>query len=99
MSEPGAETTVTCKSCQGTGRDPKTGKMHRACGGRGRTRPRGFATLPAERVREIARKGGVKAHAAGFAHEFSRAEASAAGKLGGKASQEKRRRARARASG
>lgn len=46
---------------------------------------RGFATLDPERRREIARMGGKKAHALGTAHEFSQAEAKAAGHLGGKA--------------
>jgi uncharacterized protein len=48
-------------------------------------RKRGFAILPQERVREIARQGGQTAHAKGRAHEFSRDEARAAGRKGGRA--------------
>jgi general stress protein YciG len=47
--------------------------------------PRGFASLPRERVSEIAKKGGVSAHAAGTAHRFTSEEATAAGKRGGNA--------------
>lgn len=83
--------TVTCKSCNGSGKDPATGGVHRVCGGKGRTRPRGFAALAPERVREIARAGGKKAHAVGTAHEFTKVEAQAAGRIGGKATHAKRR--------
>jgi uncharacterized protein len=48
-------------------------------------RKRGFAILPQERLREIARQGGQTAHAKGRAHEFSRDEARAAGRKGGRA--------------
>ena len=54
---------------------------------------RGFATLPKEQVAEIARKGGVSAHAQGAAHEWDRAAAKAAGSKGGKAFHAKRRAA------
>ena len=50
-----------------------------------RPRPRGFAAMDSERVKEIARKGGLAAHAAGTAHEFSSDEARAAGRKGGTA--------------
>jgi general stress protein YciG len=43
-------------------------------------------------VREIARKGGKAAHTAGTAHEFTTEEARAAGRKGGLATHEKRRR-------
>jgi general stress protein YciG len=46
-------------------------------------RRRGFGAMSAEQQREIARKGGVAAHARGSAHEFSVDEARAAGKKGG----------------
>lgn len=46
-------------------------------------RPKGFAALTPEKRREIAAKGGRAAHEAGTAHEFTRDEASAAGKKGG----------------
>ena len=44
---------------------------------------RGFAAMDAEKQREIARKGGVAAHARGTAHEFTTAEARKAGRRGG----------------
>lgn len=86
--------TVVCKSCNGTGIDPVTAGSHRVCGGKGRTRPRGFAALSPAHVSEIARKGGQKAHAAGVAHEFTSAEAREAGRIGGKATHAKRKAAR-----
>lgn len=46
-------------------------------------RPRGFAVMDRDRVREIASKGGKAAHVAGTAHEFTPEEARAAGKKGG----------------
>jgi general stress protein YciG len=46
---------------------------------------RGFACIDPERRREIARKGGRAAHAAGTAHQFTSDEARAAGKKGGTA--------------
>jgi hypothetical protein len=44
---------------------------------------RGFATLPEEHRRAVAQKGGRSAHAKGKAHEFTHAEAQAAGAKGG----------------
>ena len=41
-------------------------------------------------VAEIARKGGIAAHQAGTAHEFTQDEARAAGRKGGKATHEKK---------
>jgi general stress protein YciG len=55
-------------------------------------RPRGFATLDREKVKEIARKGGKAAHAAGTAHEFTSEEARIAGRKGGTASHANRRK-------
>jgi len=49
----------------------------------GNTRNRGFASMNAERQREIARKGGRAAHEKGTAHEFTPDEARAAGRKGG----------------
>lgn len=46
-------------------------------------RPRGFAAMDRAKVVEIARKGGKAAHKAGTAHQFTSAEARAAGKKGG----------------
>lgn len=58
-------------------------------------KPRGFATMTKERIQELARKGGVAAHARGGAHEFDSAEARAAGAKGGRATHAKRVAARA----
>lgn len=44
-----------------------------------------------DRVREIARKGGKAAHAAGTAHEFTSDEARVAGRKGGHASHANRK--------
>lgn len=46
---------------------------------------RGFASMDAEKMKEIASKGGKAAHVAGTAHEFTTEEARAAGKKGGEA--------------
>lgn len=46
---------------------------------------RGFASMPKEKVREIARKGGKAAHRKGTAHEFTSSEARQAGRKGGEA--------------
>jgi hypothetical protein len=51
----------------------------------------GFAAMTPERVREIARRGGKAAHAAGTAHEFTPDEAREAGRKGGKVYQARRR--------
>ena len=48
-----------------------------------RTAARGFASMDAEKQREIAKKGGKAAHVKGTAHEFTREEARAAGRKGG----------------
>jgi general stress protein YciG len=45
------------------------------------SKPRGFAALTPEQRREIARKGGKRAHALGRAHRFDSEAASAAGKI------------------
>ena len=44
---------------------------------------RGFASMDAERQKEIASKGGRAAHAKGTAHEWSRDDARNAGRKGG----------------
>ena len=48
-----------------------------------RTSSRGFAVMSHDKQREIASKGGKAAHASGRAHEWSSAEARAAGRKGG----------------
>ncbi len=45
---------------------------------------RGFAAMDKEEHRELARSGGVAAHAAGMAHKFSSEQAREAGKIGGR---------------
>ena len=45
--------------------------------------PRGFATMDPKRRSEISSMGGRAAHAAGGAHEWTSAEAAAAGRKGG----------------
>ena len=47
------------------------------------TKNRGFASMDAEKQKEIARKGGRAAHEKGTAHEFTANEARAAGRKGG----------------
>jgi general stress protein YciG len=57
------------------------------------TRPRsrrGFAAMDPSLVRTLASRGGKAAHAQGTAHEFTSAEARAAGRKGGLASQRRR---------
>lgn len=46
-------------------------------------RPRGFAAIEAEKRREIARKGGIAAHAKGTGHRFTSETAREAGMKGG----------------
>jgi uncharacterized protein len=53
---------------------------------------RGFAAMDPERVREFARRGGLAAHRAGTAHEFTPEEARVAGRKGGLALQASRRK-------
>ncbi len=47
------------------------------------TSRRGFGDLPPATRKQIASRGGRAAHARGHAHEFTPAEASAAGRIGG----------------
>jgi general stress protein YciG len=47
---------------------------------------RGFGSMSREKQREIASKGGRAAHVKGTAHEWTSAEARAAGRKGGAAS-------------
>jgi uncharacterized protein len=47
------------------------------------TSKRGFASMDAEKQREIASKGGKAAHEKGTAHEFTSEEAREAGRKGG----------------
>lgn len=51
---------------------------------------RGFAAMDANKQREIASKGGKASHAKGTGHEFTSAEAVAAGRKGGQVTQERR---------
>jgi hypothetical protein len=54
-------------------------------------KPRGFATMSKADVARLAARGGKAAHARGVAHEFTSEEASAAGRIGGKVTQERKR--------
>lgn len=49
------------------------------------TSKRGFASMDAQKQREIASKGGKAAHQKGTAHEFTTEEAREAGRKGGEA--------------
>ena len=60
-----------------------TEKSGEAAGATGGGKGKGFASMASDKQREIARKGGRAAHARGTAHEFTAAEARAAGKKGG----------------
>jgi general stress protein YciG len=51
---------------------------------------RGFAVMDPTQVRELARRGGLAAHATGKAHEFTPEEARVAGRKGGIAATERR---------
>jgi general stress protein YciG len=51
-----------------------------------RKQRRGFASMSAEKQREIASKGGRAAHQKGSAHEWSSDEARTAGRKGGQVS-------------
>jgi general stress protein YciG len=55
---------------------------------------RGFASMDRNQVRELARRGGVAAHRAGTAHEFSSDEARVAGRKGGVAAHSSDRKLR-----
>ena len=54
-------------------------------------RGRGFASMTAEKKREIASKGGRAAHALGTAHKWTSEEAQAAGRKGGSISRRRPR--------
>ncbi len=54
------------------------------------TSNRGFASMDAEKQREIASKGGKAAHLKGTAHQFTSEEARRAGSKGGRAARQKR---------
>ncbi len=60
----------------------------------GQKRKRGFAAMNPVEVRELARRGGVAAHRAGTAHEFSPDEARSAGRKGALARLGRTRQAR-----
>jgi uncharacterized protein len=53
---------------------------------------RGFASMDPEKQRKIASSGGKAAHAKGTAHQWTTAEARAAGRKGGSASHKTDRR-------
>lgn len=59
----------------------ESGNQNTSRSGRGN---QGFASMPKEKQREIASKGGKAAHAQGTAHEWDSSEAAEAGRRGGK---------------
>ncbi len=65
----------------------------------GRKERRGFASMSAEKQREIASKGGRAAHEKGTAHEWTSDEARTAGRKGGQVSRGGRGRLAAPGSG
>lgn len=56
------------------------------------TKTRGFASMSTEEKRTIAGMGGKAAHALGRAHKWTKEEAAAAGRKGGKISKRGRKR-------
>jgi uncharacterized protein len=54
---------------------------------------RGFAAMPRDKVRELARQGGVSAHASGKAYRWNAEQAREAGRKGGLALHSKKRAA------
>lgn len=58
------------------------------------TKAGGFAKMDPKRQRQIASDGGIAAHRAGTAHQWTREEAAAAGRKGGKATGAVRKRER-----
>ena len=60
--------------------------MNESSNGRERKERRGFASMTAEKQREIASKGGRAAHQKGTAHEWTSEEARSAGRKGGQIS-------------
>lgn len=58
---------------------------------------RGFASMTPERQRELAQMGGRAAHVQGTAHEWTSAEATAAGRKGGLETSRRRAAAKAQA--
>ncbi|MBA2965441.1 MULTISPECIES: KGG domain-containing protein [Ramlibacter] len=61
----------------------------------GKTSNRGFASMDPERQRQIASEGGKAAHEKGTAHEFTSEEAREAGRKGGQARSQNRKKAAA----
>lgn len=57
---------------------------------------RGFAVMDSAKRREIAKKGGIAAHAGGTAHKFTQEEAREAGRKGGLACAKRKAEAAAR---
>jgi general stress protein YciG len=79
--EPGTNQVNPLEESLGLEFPGKASEEPRQTKGRGR----GFASMNAEKQREIASKGGKAAHQKGTAHEFSSEEAREAGRKGGQA--------------
>jgi general stress protein YciG len=85
MNESENETGVTSTDCSPRSPQPASETPRK---------PRGFAKMDPQLVSELAKRGGVAVHRAGTAHRFTPEEARAAGRKGGMATHEKRRRAK-----
>ena len=66
--------------------------MHQDGGAMPERQKRGFALMDPARLKNISSMGGKRAHELGVAHEFTRAEASSAGRKGGLATKAPRRK-------
>lgn len=81
----------TSRAQQGSDTAPIPNAAQRTDGVAAAPRKRGFGAMDRAEVRKLAQKGGVAAHRAGTAHEFSSEEARAAGRKGGLATHSGRR--------
>jgi len=73
---------VNCPKCNT--QNDKDSVYCKSCGHKMKAAKRGFASMSAAKRTAIAKKGGVTAHKLGRAHTYTSAEASVAGKKGGR---------------
>jgi len=71
--------------------EPSPGAARASDGSASAPRKRGFGAMDRAELRRLARKGGLAAHRAGTAHEFTSEEARAAGRKGGLATKGQKR--------